>query len=223
MLCDIFENFRNVCLNNYELDPCHFFTAPGLAWAACLKMTNVELELLTDIDMLLFMEHGLRGGVSFVNQRFAKANNKYLGDYDDSQPSSYLIYLDANNLYGWAMCQFLPTHGFHWLDQDEVESFDVSSVADDASEGFILEVDLEYPSHLHDTHNDYPLAPERMKITDSMLSPYAKSVLQDLNLPSTSTEKLVTNLNNKKNYVIHYRNLKLYLELGMKLTKIHKV
>ena len=104
-----------------------------------------------------------------------------------------------------------------------MESFDVSSVADDASEGFILEVDLEYPSHLHDTHNDYPLAPERMKITDSMLSPYAKSVLQDLNLPSTSTEKLVTNLNNKKNYVIHYRSLKLYLELGMKLTKIHKV
>lgn len=100
LLADVFENFRNLCFRIYELDPDHFYTAPELAWQAALKMTDVHLELFTDPDMHLFIERGLRGGISMISQRYAKANNPYVEDYINSQPNNYLMYLDANNLYG---------------------------------------------------------------------------------------------------------------------------
>ena len=113
LLADVFENFRDVCLTNYELDPAWYYTAPGLAWDAALKKTEVELELLSDPDMLLMVEKGIRGGVSSIMHRYAKANNKYMGeDYNPAESSKYLQYLDANNLYGWAMSRPLPTKGF---------------------------------------------------------------------------------------------------------------
>ena len=112
LLADIFENFRNMCLNIYELDPVYFVSAPGLAWQACLKKTKVELELLTDYDMLLMIEKGIRGGICQAVHRYAKANNKYMKNYDKSIESSYIEYLDANNFYGWAMSQTLPVEGF---------------------------------------------------------------------------------------------------------------
>ena len=103
LLADVFENFRNICIKNYELDPAHYYTAPGLAWDAALKITDVKLELLSDIDMLLMVEKGIRGGVS-MSTRYGKANNKYMDDsFDASKPSKYIAYLDANNLYGWSM------------------------------------------------------------------------------------------------------------------------
>ena len=157
LLADVFENFRNICLDNYKLDPAHYFTAPGLAWDACLKMTNVELELLSDIDMLLMIEKGIRGGVSMISNRYGKANNKYMGEsFIDTMISIYIMYLDANNLYGWAMSKPLPTHGFKWMKVDELETWELHSC--------ILEVDLEYPKSLHDLHNDYPLAPEQIVV-----------------------------------------------------------
>ena len=119
-LADVFENFRDICLNYYGLDAVHFYTSPGLAWQAALKMTGVHLELLTDIDMHLFIEQGLRGGISTITHRHAKANNKDVPDYDPSQPSSHVTYLDANNLYGWAMSQALPVDGFRWLEDQEI-------------------------------------------------------------------------------------------------------
>ena len=100
MLADVFENFRNKCIEIYELDPAHFLSAPGLAWQACLKKTKVKLELLTDIDMLLMVEKGIRGGMCQAIHKYAKANNKYMKNYDKNIESSYLIYLHANNLYG---------------------------------------------------------------------------------------------------------------------------
>ena len=108
---DIFENFRQSCLKNYELDPAHFVSLPGLAWQACLKKANIELELLTDYDMLLMVEEGIRGGICHAIQRYAKANNKYMNDYDKKKNSSYIQYLDANNLYGKAMTEKLPVRG----------------------------------------------------------------------------------------------------------------
>ncbi|XP_028417042.1 uncharacterized protein LOC114541307 [Dendronephthya gigantea] len=223
LLADVFKNFRSVCLKAYNLDPCHFYTSPGLAWQACLKMTEVELELLTDPDMYLFIEEGLRGGISMISNRYGKANNPYVPDYDPEQETSYVMYLDANNLYGWAMSQPLPTGEFDWLTDQEIAQFDITDVADDDDEGYILEVDLHYPSELHDLHNDYPLAPEKMKISSEMLSPYCQDLSECLQLRGGVVSKLVPNLRNKTNYVVHYRNLKQYLALGMKLAKIHRV
>ena len=208
LLTDVFENFRNVCLKAYNLDPCHFYTSPGLAWQACLKMTDVELELLTDPDMYLFIEEGLRGGISMISNRFSKANNPYVPDYNPKQETSYVMYLDANNLYGWGMSQPLPTGEFDWLTEQEISTLDIERVPDDSEQGYILEVDLRYPEELHDLHNDYPLAPERMKILPEMLSPYCQELSKDLNLGSAPVPKLVPNLEDKTNYVVHYRNLK---------------
>ena len=195
LLADVFENFRDVCMKNYQLDPAWYYTAPGLAWDACLKKTGVELELLSDPDMLLMFEKGIRGGISMISNRHGKANNSYMDDeYDDKRATKYITYLDANNLYGWAMCKPLATHGFKWMDDDELTSWKKHTC--------ILEVDLEYSNHLHDLHNDYPLAPERLVLG--------------------KVEKLVPNLNDKIKYVIHYENLKLYESLGLKITKIHR-
>ena len=122
LLADVFENFRNICLENYKLDPAHYFTAPGLAWDACLKMTDVKLELLTDVDMLLMIEKGIRGGISMISKRYGKANNKYMGkSFNKKEPSKYIQYLDANNLYGAAMSMKLPTHGFKWMHNKELD------------------------------------------------------------------------------------------------------
>jgi len=103
LLTDVFENFRSVCLKNYELDPCWYFTTQGLAWDACLKKTDAKLELLNDVDMLLMFEKGIRGGVSMIAKRYAKANNKYMKDFNLEEESKFIQHLDANNLYGWAM------------------------------------------------------------------------------------------------------------------------
>ena len=159
ILADIFENFRDVCMKEYKLDPAWYYTSPGLAWDAALKHTKVKLELLSDIDMLQMVNRGIRGGVSMISRRYAKANNKYMNEtYNPSQPSKFITYLDANNLCGWAMSQPLPTHGFKWMTEDELEGWrDMPS-----GQGCILEVDLEYPKEQHDLHNDYPLAPENI-------------------------------------------------------------
>ena len=117
LLANVFESFRRVCLENYRLDPSHFYTAPGLAWKACLKKTGIRLELLLDPDMLLMFERGIRGGITQSVHRWSTANNPYMGsEYDKNKPTKYLQYLDANNLYGWVMSQPLPTGGFHWVE-----------------------------------------------------------------------------------------------------------
>ena len=142
LLSDVFEAFRDVCMDNYKLDPCHFFTAPGLSWEAALKMTKIELELMTDYEMHLFMEEGIRGGVSTITHRYAEANNHYMDNFDETKPETYLIYWDANNLYGYAMSKKLPTSNFRWLSEEEIENLKIENLDKDASEGFIFEVDL---------------------------------------------------------------------------------
>ncbi|XP_077983947.1 uncharacterized protein LOC144438679 [Glandiceps talaboti] len=208
LLTDIFENFRKTCNLYYNLDPCHYFSAPGLSWDACLKMTKINLELLTDIDMHLFIEKGLRGGISYISAGHAKANNPYMKDHDPTQESKYIMYLDANNLYGWAMVQSLPTDGFKWVDVDSLDCDFLSKYTNESDHGLILEVDLEYPSELHDLHNDYPLAPERLCVTEDMLSPHNKKIRDLFNIKCGNIEKLTTTLKPKRNYVLHFQNLK---------------
>ena len=179
LLADVFENFRNRCMKNYELDPAHFVSLPGLAWQACLKKTDVELELLTDYDTLLMIEEGIRGGICHAVHRYAKANNIYMKDYDSSKESSYIQYLDANNLYHAAMSEKLPMNGFKWVnDIFEINEKFVKSYNKNSDEGYILEVDVDYPSKLHKLHSDIPFLPERMIID--------------------KTKKLVCNLHDKK-------------------------
>ena len=223
LLTDVFENFRKTCLQYYKLDPCHYFTSPGLSWDAMLKMTDIKLELITDIDMYQFIEKGLRGGVSYIANRYGKANNKYMKKYDEKAPSKYIMYLDANNLYGWAMSQYLPTGNFKWLSQKQIEKTNLGKYTENSKKGLILEVDLEYPQELHDLHNDYPLGPEKIKVAKDMLSDYCKKIADKFNISSGLVHKLIPTLNDKEKYILHYRNLQLYLSLGLKLKKIHRV
>ena len=204
LLADVFENFRDLCLKNYGLDPVYYYTTPGLAWDACLKMTNINLELLSDVDMLLMFEKGIRGGISIISNRYGKANNKYTKDFNKSEPSKYLMYVDANNLYGSAMSEKLPIHSFKWMTNNEIENiFNNRIVQVWEKTPCILEVDLEYPEELHDAHNDYPLCAERVECDKGV-------------------KKLIPNLRHENNYVIHYKNLIQCLRLGMKLKKIHR-
>ena len=221
LLVDVFENFRCTAMATYGLDPAHYLTLPGYSWDALLKSTEVSLELITDPDMYLFIEKGLRGGISMVSHRHARANNRYMQNYDPEQPTSFLQYLDANNLYGWAMSQPMPTGNFRWVDYSEK----LLDTPPDSSTGYFLEVDLDYPASLHAEHNDYPLAPEKVAVTKDMMSPYQQKLVEDLELGAASfnCKKLVPNLMSKQRYVLHYRNLQLYRQLGMEIVKVHKV
>ncbi|GFY55333.1 uncharacterized protein TNIN_292571 [Trichonephila inaurata madagascariensis] len=159
LLTDLFENFRKICMQTYKLDPCWYFTTSALSWDAMLLHTKVANELFTDYDMLLFIEKGVRGGISQCYNRYATATNKYMSNFNPDDEIKYLMYLDANNLYGYAMSKYLPLKDFVWSDNNLTEQ-DILNLSDESDVGYILEVDLEYPSDLHDKHSDFPLAPE---------------------------------------------------------------
>ena len=203
LLADVFENFRDMRLKEYELDQAHFLSLPGLAWQACLKKTGGELELLTDYDMLLMVEEGRRGGICHSIHRYAKANNKYMKNYINNEESSYIQYIDANNFYGWAISKKVPVNGFKWRDSNEINEEFIQNYNENDNKGYILEVDVKYPKRLHELHSDLPFLSERME--------------------KNKCKKLVCNLSNKKKYVTHINSLKQALNHGLKLKKIHRV
>ena len=221
LLADVFEKFIDICLKYYELEPCHYFSAPGLSWDAMLKMTGIKIKKVSDIDQYLFIEKGTRGGISYIAKRYAKTNNKYMSDYDSNKQLTFITYLDKNNLYGWSMSEYLPYGEFEGL--KNVDSFHVMSINKKSDVGYILEVDLKYPNELHDLYNDYSLAPEKLIVTNDILSNFCKIIADKYEIKVGDVKKLIPNLGNKTKYVVHYRNLQLYLSLGMKLTKIHRV
>ena len=218
---DVFEKFIATCLKLYWLDPCHYFSSPKLSWDAMLKMTGVKLEKMSAIDKYLFIEKGLTGGIYYIGKRYAKASNKYVNDYDHKKPSAFISYLDINNLYGWALTEYLPYKEFEWLKY--VDEFDVMPISKKSPIGYFLEVDLKYFDELHELHNDYPLAPEKLGVLSDMSSNYCTKIADKYEIKVGDIKKLIPNLANKTNYVVHYRSLHLYLSLGMKLTKIHRV
>ena len=222
LLADVFENFRNLCQEQYGLDPAHYYTSPGLSWDAIFKKTGVELELLTDLEKYLFVERRMRGGISMVSMRYSKANNPLVPDYDPSKPNKYVVDLDANNLYGWAMSKPLPKKNFKCKRVLPTEE-EILKKEETAENGWILEVDLEYPKELHEEHNSFPLGPEKKQVKKEWMSDYQNSLIKDLYLKPPKCNRLLSTLQDKNNYVVHYRNLQFHHKQSMKLRRVHRV
>ena len=195
LLAYVFENFRNMCLEIYKLDPAKFLSATGLDGKQLSKDWK-ELDILTDIDMLLIVEKGLKGGICHSIYRYAKANNKYIKYFDKNREPSYLQYWDVNSLYGWLMSQKLPVNNFEWIQDTSQSNEDfIKNHNEETDEGYFLEVDIKYLEKLHEVHNDLSFLPERMKID--------------------KVEKYVANLDDKSEYVRHIRNLQQTLNHGL--------
>ena len=186
-------------------------------------MTNIKLELMIDIDMFQFIEKGMCGGVSYIANQYGKANNKYMEEYNEKAPSKYIMYLDANNLDSWAMSQYLPTGNFKWMTDKEISKIDLAKYKENGKKGLILEVDLEYAIELHDLHNDYPVASEKLNVSNNMLSEYCKTIAEKYNISTGLVRKLIPMLKDKKEYVLNFQNLQIYMALGLKVKKVHRV
>ena len=184
-LADAFEKFIGTRLKYYGLDPCHYFISPGLSWNAILKMTGVKLEKYQTLARTYLLK---KNYLLKTAKRYAKANNKYMNYYDPKKPSTFISYLDMNNLYGWAMSEYLPYEGFKWL--KNVDKFDVMSINEKSPIGYFLEVDLEYSDKLHELHNDYPLAPEKLAVSSDMLSNYCKKIADKYEIKVGDVKKI---------------------------------
>ena len=198
-LADVFEKFMSTCLKYYNLDPTHYFSAPELSWDAMLKMTKVELEKISDSEKYVFIESGMRLGICQVSKRYSKASNKFCPDYDPNKPEVYIKYLDMNNLYGHAMSEYLPYGGFKWVKVNNESVNRVLNKSGNSLHGYFLEVDLNYPENLHDTHNDLQMAPEKIKVTEEMLSPIQVEIKNNYDIQVGEINELTPNLYSKKN------------------------
>ena len=177
-----------------------------------VNMTGIELEKISNIDTHLFLGKGMRGGISYISKRYSKSDD-----------NNTIMYWDANNLYGWAMIRSLPVSDFKFLSNREINNFDLNSISQNSSIGYILEVDLEYCKELYDLHSDYPLCPEKIEVSYDMLSKYCSDIANKYDIKVGGVKNFFLNLGDKVKYVVHYENLKYYLSLGIKLVKIHKM
>ena len=186
-------------------------------------MTKVELEKISDPDMHIFIEGCMRGGISYVDKRFSKADNEYCPDYDENKPKAYTNYLDMNNLYGDGMGQYFPYGGFKWVKFNNAVVNRILNKSDNSLYGYFLEVDLDYPKELHDIHNDYSIAPEKIKPEDEMLSPHSFEIKNEYDIKTGGIDKLPPNLMSKKNYGVHYRNLQYHLSQSLTFKKVQRI
>ena len=209
----VFEKFRNNGLKNYGLCPSHYLSTPVLIWDVMFNMTKMELILFPVPNMYIFFEKDMRGGVSYISDRYSKTNNKHFKLYEPKQESKH-IYLDANNLYGYAMSKCLPTSGFKWIVPKE---FDLNKCTSNSSKECVLQVNPEYSKEFKKLQNDYPLAPDKIQMKREMLSDYQLKITNLYNIPIGNVKKLVPNFFDIEKYVIHYENLQLFLRLGLKL------
>jgi len=224
LLACVFENFRKLSIKHYKLDPMFYYSTPGLSFDAALKMTGVELEHIVDLDMYMFLEGGMRGGLSMIPTRYFKANNKYMDSYNSDVKSTFILNMDMNNLYGYCLQDYLPISNFEWASDKFIKNFNVQNIDDNSEEGYIIECDLDYPSHLHKAHNDYPLAPEKINVPKKWLGRYQRKLLKKLNIKYNENQtKLIPHFRPRKHYTLHYRNLKFYLEQGMILREVHRI
>ena len=191
-----------------------------------MKLTKVEIAYIKDIDIYMFIEKAIRGGLVSLNKRYTKANNELISNYDPTKPNVYLQHWDINNLYGKSLSEMLPLSHFEWASNKEIEAIDWKTINTEIEIGYIIECDLIYPSYLHEYHSDFPLAPVKQKISNNELSNWQNNnldYLKNFGFRRSPTEKLMLTLDNKIKYTLHFKNLKLYLELGLKLDKIHRV
>ena len=200
LLADVFGKFIFRCLKYYDLDPSHYFSAPRLSQNGMLKMTGVTLEIISDPDKYMFFEQGMRSG-------------------EEASKNVNILYLGMNNLYECAMRQYFPINNFKWVKAFSKIKQKLMNIKNNSSTGYVLQIDLEYPQELHDIHDDYPLAPEKINKPKEWLSDYCLKIANGHNITIGSVKKLVPNLMNKNNYMIHYRNLQHCVELGIKLRK----
>ncbi len=224
LLAAVFETYRVSSIKHFGIDPAFYVSSPSLCYSAMLKYTGITLETVPTTEMYLFFTKAIRGGLCGTSQRYATANNDLMENYDTSKPISHIVGFDANNLYGHSLSQYLPIGDFHWLSSKEIQEFDVTKVGKKSNVGYFLQVDMKYPSYLHDAHNHLPLAPEKIEIQPSEWSQYTRLVAKSLNEKEKSGGiKLLTTLHDKKNYILYYETLKLYLKLGLVVTKIHRI
>ena len=223
LLAEIFTKFRKSMLGFSGLDPSHYVSLPSFAWDTMLKVTSCRLELPTDIDMVYFIENGIRGGLSFINTRYACTTNSNHRENKKKYEDSTIIYIDANNLYGGSQEKPLPYDRYCWLSENDIKNFHPLEVDLNGKIGYILEVDLEYPEKYHYHHSDFPLAPENSVISLDDLSRFSQKEHLKRNKSTYKSTKLTSTFYDRKKYVIHIKNLVLYMQLGMRLLKIHKI
>ncbi len=222
LLADVFQRFRSVCLQYYKLDPLHFYTAPNLSWEAMLKITGAKVELLADVDQLLFCESAIRGGVNGVGElRLFTANNDLCPEFQESEEKTFGAFFDVTSMYAGTMTKPLPIGGFKWV-TDSVTLEQILSTPADSAVGFYVEVDLRYPEDLHDIHNDFPLAPEKRVVETKWLSSYQHATIVGKMNPG-KVPKLLETLWDKSHYTCHYENLKFYHSQGLEIVKLHRV
>ena len=234
LLAECFENFREVALKEFHLDPARYLSLPGFSLDAMFYMTKARVRLIEDPEMYLCLERGIRGGLSFVGERYLAASPEMTDDEfeklseNEKEKVNRIIYIDQNNLYGNCLRKYHAVGSYKWLTQNQISKIDWANLSSESNTGYILQVDIEYPDFLHKDHESLPICPEHKDINYHDLSEYSKLAYEKIYGSSSKvfhhkSKKLTVSFETKYSYVIHYNNLKEYMKLGLKLLKIHRV